>query len=81
MQLLLCKLNCLMILASDVNFGWVTSVSILRAEAVHLRKERWKVDGCASRRLDELDIFAMTAAHKLMQRKLNSCGVDNATEL
>lgn len=81
MKLLLGKFDGLRALARDEDVCRVTATCSRRAVSVHLGERRREVDGSASRRLNELDVLSVAAAHELVNRQVKLGGIDNSAEL
>ena len=80
-QFLLCHLDRVRCLAGDEDLCRVTPGRLGWTVATHLREQGREVDGSAGGGLDELNVLSMTTTHKLMDRELNSCGVDDTAKL
>jgi hypothetical protein len=77
----LCQLNALGVLAGDENLGGIPAMSVGRAIPVHLREGRREVDGGVGRGLNQLDILSVTATHDLVERQLKLDSINNSPQL
>lgn len=68
------------VLTCDEYLGVITTVGTGRTIAVHRGERRREIDGCISRRLDELDVLAVTTTDELVKGVVKLHAVHDSTE-
>lgn len=81
MQLLLCDIDCILTLPSNVYFILSSSVGTWWGVAVNAGKWRWEIDGSIGDGLDQPDVLACASTDDGMQGQLEFHDVDLSIQL